>query len=114
MRTGLGLKRRSILGRKTGQSHRLPGVFFCIRPQQAKANERLYFAGKLASGVRYYMYREKWGSRYGSTDLHECGPHPVVLQGAKGLARRGNGSSRQEETSQRTRTKEREERDFAK
>ena len=84
MQTGLGLKWRSILERKTGRSLQLPGASFCIRQQQAKANKRLSFCWH--TGIRYYMYRKKWGSRHDSIDLGGCEPRSGVLQGAKGLA----------------------------
>ena len=69
-----------------GRSRQLPGAFFYIRQRQAKVNKCLSFACKLASGVRYYTYREKWGSRYDSAGLREYGPHAAGLQGAKGFA----------------------------
>jgi len=66
-----------------GRSHQLSGAFFYIRRRQAKVNQGACFAYKLASGVRFYMYREKWGSRYGSADLGGYRPHSGMLQGVK-------------------------------
>ena len=66
-----------------GRSPQLPGAFFYIRRRQAKVNRGACFTYKLASGVRFYMYREKWGSRYNSPDLRGYGPHPGVLPGGK-------------------------------
>jgi hypothetical protein len=59
---GNGVKGRNTRERKMGRSRQLPGASFCIRSQQAKANKCLS-ACRLASGICYYMYREKWGSR---------------------------------------------------
>ena len=84
MQTGLGLKWRSILERKMGRSHQLPGASFCIRQQQAKVNERLSFCWHTGSAI---TCTGKNGVL--ATILSACestGHIWQVLQGAKGLA----------------------------
>ena len=69
------------------RSRQLAEASCYMQPRQA--NERLSFACKLANGIRYYMYGEKWGSRYDYIDLRgytSQWSHPTVHQNTKDFA----------------------------